>query len=107
MSQEPFDVYTDSFVVATSVWGTNLIFDVREPHPTSATGSATSSLSRRLGTVRMSNEQLKVLVFMCYRHMTRQEGELGFEYDLPEEILNQLSIPVDEWNNFWSLEEDD
>ena len=30
---EPFDVYTDAFIVTVTPWGANVSISLREPHP--------------------------------------------------------------------------
>ena len=94
---EPFDIYSDYVTFRTTHWGTNLSFHLLEVSP-SPDGNWGQNLQ---GTVRMSNEHLKVVLFMLARNLRQQETNTGARYDATDEILNQMGVPRDEWNRFW------
>ena len=94
---EPFEVYSDAFTITVSAWGANLSFQLREAHP-----EATSIRQPdRLGTVRMSNEHLKVLAFILRRQVMQYEQQQGVRCDVPVQILAQMGIAPEDWNAFW------
>lgn len=97
MMADTFDVYADSFSISVSVWGTNVTFSLREaiPSPT------TPSIPDTLGTVRMSKEQLKALVYLARQQILNFEFEHGVVTDLPTQVLSQLRIPREDWDAFW------
>ncbi|MBM3956569.1 MAG: hypothetical protein FJ313_00780 [Gemmatimonadetes bacterium] len=97
MQYQSFDVYADQFTVTLSPFGANLSFAVREPHP----APARAPQSRSLGTVRMSVEHLKSMVFILRRHIQEFERGSNVRTDLPRSVLNQLNIPVEDWDSFW------
>ncbi len=100
IKREPFDVYADGFTVTITPFGANLSFSLREAHPSA---NKPPEL-KHLGTIRMSVEHLKTVVWMT-RHQIRQvEGQLGVKADVPKAILNQLNIPPEDWEGFWKPE---
>ena len=94
---EPFDVYTDAFVVTITPFGTNMSFQLKEAHPTPGTIGQPSLL----GTIRMSNEHLKTMAFILRRHLIQYEQSLGTRCEVPRQILSQLQIAPEDWDTFW------
>ena len=95
---EPFDVYSDSTGLAISDWGANLQFYVRgvvQPD-----GQATQQMY--LGTVRMSNEHLKVLTYILRRQIRQHESEANFQFEVPERTLDAFGIVGQDWQDFWA-----
>ena len=95
---EPFDVYTDAFIVTVTPWGANVSISLREPHPAPVSAESPD----RLGTIRMSNEHLKVLVFMCKRQILDYESNMQIQVAVPTAILSQLGIAMEDWDAFWA-----
>ena len=95
---EPFDIYTDAFTVSITPWGSNISFSLREAHPTPAAIREPTLL----GTIRMSNEHLKTMVFMLRRQMMQQEQGSGTQCEVPMQVLNQLGIPREDWDAHWA-----
>ena len=100
--QEPFDVYADSFNIAITAWGAKLSFAL------SSAGSETSDVDERrtLGTVRMSNELLKLMVFLLREHIADHENEHDVQFDVPQWTLEQLAVSEEEWDEFWGYEDE-
>ena len=94
---EAFDIYSDYVTFRTTHWGTTLSFHLQDVVP-SDDGSWGQQLQ---GTVRMSNEHLKVVLFILARNMRTQEINTGARYDATNEILEQLGVPREDWNHFW------
>jgi hypothetical protein len=94
---EPFEIYADAFTVTVGAWGSNISFQLREPHP-----EATSiKQPERLGTVRMSNEHLKAMVFILKRQIAQFEQGQGVQCDVPTQVLSQMQIAREDWDAFW------
>jgi len=94
---EPFDLYTDAFTVTITPFGANVSFSLREAHPS----PGKSPQLQHLGTLRMSVEHLKTLIWITRNQIRRVETELGTKADVPRNVLNQLQIPPDDWDDFW------
>jgi hypothetical protein len=95
--QETFDLYSDAFTVTITPFGANLTFSLREAHPSPSQNPKTQTL----GTMRMSVEHLKVLIWICRKQIRQVEGQMGVSAEVPMSVLNQLGIPPDEWREFW------
>ena len=94
---EPFDVYSDSFTITVNPWGANLNLFASEPQPAALTGSHAT----RVGTVRMSNEYLKVMAYMLSERVLQHEADNCVQYNVPSGVLAQLGIAQEDWNRFW------
>jgi len=97
IKQEPFDVYSDGFTVTITPFGANLSFGIREAHPS----PGKPPQSQHLGTVRMSTEHLKTMIWITRQQIRSVEGQMGVKAEMPRNILNQLGIPPDDWDDFW------
>ena len=96
---QPFDEYADMFVITVTPFGANLSFAVREAHP--SPGKAPQS--KHLGTIRMSIEHLKTMIVLVRKQVLQAENEMGVKAEVPRAILNQLQIPIEDWDSFWKL----
>ena len=96
-AKQPFDLYADAFTISITPFGTNLSFAVREPHPS----SAAPKVPTQLGTIRMSTEHMKALIWICRKQIRQVEGQMAVTAEVPQAILNQLGISPDEWSDFW------
>ena len=76
---EPFDVYTDSFAVTVNPWGANLNLFLSQAQLAALEGSRVHCV----GTVRMSNEYLKVLAYMLSQRISEHEVDNEVNYDVP------------------------
>lgn len=94
---EPFDVYADAFIVSITPFGANLSFEIREAHPSP---NAPAPL-RRLGTVRMSVEHLKVMGMILRNQVRAVESQSGVKFEVDTQVLSQLRIPKEDWDSFW------
>ena len=96
---EPFDIYVDQFTISLTPFGANLSFGVREAHPPSSRAPQVQNLC----TIRMSVEHLKTMVMILRRQICKVENETGVKAEVPANILNQLGIPLEDWNSFWQF----
>jgi hypothetical protein len=94
---EPFDLYTDAFTISVTPWGSNLTFGIRPPHPEPGVDQP----SETIGVVRMSNEHLKVMVYLLQRQMISFEETFAGRFHVPEMVLAALGISLQDWENFW------
>jgi hypothetical protein len=97
---EPFDIYSDSLIVSMNAWGAAVSFQLNEAHP----APPNPGQPVRLGTVRMSNEHLKIMAFILRRHIMLQEGGTGVKYNVPTAVLSQIGVALEDWDSFWSQE---
>ena len=98
---EPFDVYTDAFKLASSPWGTSVVFGV-VPAPINVSGTPEPT---DLGAVRMSNEHAKVLIFALWQSLQQLKDQFGLRLEVSEAVTDQLGIPREQWDLFWAREE--
>ena len=94
---KPFDIYSDSFAFTITPWGANMSFQLREAHPT----PPAIPQQKQLGTIRMSNEHLKTMVFMLRQRMLEHEKNSGTQIEVPTSVLTQLGIAPEDWGAFW------
>jgi hypothetical protein len=52
----------------------------------------------------MSLEHLKLMVFLLRRQLLQYERASGIEVPLPGDVLNQLRIGREDWNECWKGE---
>ena len=60
-----------------------------------------------LGTIRMSNELLKVMVFLLREQIMARETEYDVQFDVPQWVLDQLELSDLEWDEFWGYDSED
>lgn len=97
MLEEQFDEFADQFTVTITPFGANLSFSVREAHPS----PGKPQQARDLGTIRMSVQHLKTMVMVLRRQIRQVETQTAVKAEVPQEILNQLQISKDDWDDFW------
>ncbi len=95
---EPFDVYSDGFTISTNPWGTNLVFGLLPAEPSPGFDAEAT----HLGTVRVSNEYLKVVAFALWRNVMLHEESIQAELSISPQVLDQLGIPREVWDSFWA-----
>ena len=94
----PFDIYTDYVSYWMTHWGTTISLHLQDPYP----DSDGNRPIHPLGTVRLSNEHLKVLIFNLARTLAQEEMRTHANYDATDEILSQLGIKREDWTRFWN-----
>jgi hypothetical protein len=95
---EPIDVYCDAFAVTVGPYGANLTFQLSQAIP-----EVTSpKLPERVATVRMSVEHLKTMAVIITRQIKKIESDVGVSYKVPTQVLAQLGIAPEDWDDFWS-----
>ena len=96
---EPFDEYADQFTMQASPYGVSLNF-LRSSRRPVAPGSNVPSDD--IGSIRMSFEHYKLMIFLMKRQMEELEGQLGIEVPVSRILMNQLKIAPEDWQKFWS-----
>ena len=96
--EEPIDIYSDQFQFNLCPYGCVLNFMVTDAVPP-APGSAPQA--RRLASVRMSVEHLKVMTFILHRQISLAETQTGIRTEIPIQVLNSLQISREDWDAFW------
>jgi hypothetical protein len=95
--REPFDLYCDAFTITITPFGANLSFARRDAHPS----PNQAPQMKQLGTMRMSVEHLKTLIWISRQQVRQVEGQMGVKAEVSRNILNQFGVPPDEWDEFW------
>ena len=91
------DVYTDGVSLNIGPFGCTLNFAMSPPVAQAAPGA----LAQPVGTVRMSLEHLKVMAFLIRRQLRDYERQSGVEVAIPADVLNQLRIGREDWEECW------
>jgi len=97
--REPFDEYADQFTVSFNSFGANLSFAVSDPH-SPETGQTRQS--RRLGTIRMTVEDIKTMAFVLWYQIHRIEQNTGV-VEVSGEVLDEFQVPRNDWDALWKL----
>jgi hypothetical protein len=95
---ESIDVYADQVGVNLGPFGCALNFAVSAPLP--APGGVVAP-GQAVATVRMSLEHLKLMVFLLRRQVKEYERGAGLQIPLPQEVLNQLRVGREDWDECW------
>lgn len=95
---EPFDESADQFTITINSFGANLSFDVTNPNTATTDQRAEP---QHIGTIRMSNEDLKIMAMMMWHQVSRFERNTKSTIKVPREVLDQYQITPDEWDTFW------
>jgi hypothetical protein len=91
------DVYSDGVALNVSPFGCALNFAMS---PSTAQAGA-PALAQPVATVRMSLEHLKVMAFLIRRQLRDYERQSGVEVPIPADVLNQLRIGREDWDECW------
>jgi hypothetical protein len=95
------DIYTDQVGINLGPFGCALNFAISPSLPPAGGGMAPG---QPVATVRMSLEHLKLMVFLLRRQLLQYERASGIEVPLPSDVLNQLRIGREDWNECWKRE---
>jgi hypothetical protein len=95
---ESIDVYSDQFQLNFGPYGSALNFMLSSAQPP-APGSAPQA--EKVATIRMSLEHLKVMTFILNRQVKLYEGQARLSIGVPIEVLNSLTISLEDWESFW------
>jgi len=97
MPDAPVDVYADQIALNLGPFGCTLNFGASLPIPPAGGGAAGNPVA----TVRMSLEHLKVVAFLFRRQLIQYEREQGVRVQIPMDVLNQLRIGREDWQECW------
>ena len=95
---ENVDVYSDGVSLNVGPFGCALNFAMS---PSTAQGGAPAALAQPVATIRMSLEHLKVMAFLIRRQLRDYERQSGVEVSIPADVLNQLRIGREDWDECW------
>lgn len=93
------DVYSDGVSLNIGPFGCALNFAMS---PAVAQGGAAGAMAQPVSTVRMSLEHLKVMAFLIRRQLRDYERQSGVEVPIPADVLNQLRIGREDWDECWA-----
>lgn len=91
-SQSPEEYFSDVFWISVSPWSASITFGLRTAHP-SEKDTATIRM-------RMPLQQAKALAVMLLRAVRRYETEANVTVELPDKLLKELGIPLEDWKRF-------
>lgn len=93
------DVYSDQLGINVGPFGCALNFGISPSIPPPGGGAQPL---HHVATVRMSLEHAKVMTFMLRRQLLEYERDGGIQVSVPQDVLNQLRIGPEDWQEFWS-----
>jgi hypothetical protein len=91
------DIYTDGVSLNISPFGCILNFGLSPAVAPAAAGV----MAQPVATVRMSLEHLKIMAFLLRRQLRDYERQAGVEVTIPADVLNQLRIGREDWEECW------
>lgn len=104
---EPPEFYSDVFSVRLNPYTVLFEFAVRAPPsqdiPSPQGGEARPGPNRTVAVIRMSPEHAKVMAIILRRHIQAYESQAGVKINVPGRVLDELSIPPEDWNTFSSV----
>ncbi|MBI4246341.1 MAG: hypothetical protein HY614_04045 [Candidatus Rokubacteria bacterium] len=95
---DAIDVYADQLGLNIGPFGCALNFSVSAPLPPPGGGAVPG---QPVATVRMSLEHLKTMAFLLRRQLVQYERGAGIQIPVPQDVLNQLRIGREDWNECW------
>ena len=95
---EIVDVYSDQLGINLGPFGCSLNFAVSPAVPPAGGGAIPG---QAVATVRMSLEHLKLMAFMLRRQLLQFEETSGVQIPVPQDVLNQLRIGREDWEQQW------
>jgi hypothetical protein len=101
MSDAPVDVYSDQLGLNLGPFGCAINFAISPPVPPAGGGVAAG---QAVATVRMSLEHLKMMAFLLRRQLLQYERDSGIRVSIPRDVLNQLRIGREDWEECWGAE---
>jgi hypothetical protein len=98
MPEGPVDVYADQIALNLGPFGCALNFHASPAVPPAGGVAAAGT---PVATIRMSLEHLKVMAFLFRRQLMQYERQQGVEVQVPMDVLNQLRIGREDWQECW------
>lgn len=95
---DQIDRYIDQFQVTLGPYGCVLNFSTTSPLPPPP---GIQPATERVASIRMSIEHLKAMTYILRRHVLGFERERAVTYPVPMEVLNDLRIGREDWDEFW------
>ena len=91
------DVYADQVALNVAPFGCAINFSVSPAIPQA--GGMTPG--HPVAIVRMSLEHMKMMTFLLRRQLMEYERGSGAQISIPQEVLNQLRIGREDWEECW------
>ena len=86
------ELFSDVFETHINPWSAAITFGLRATRPADE-----NSYSVRM---RMPLQQAKGLAVLLLRAIRQYEQKTGADIDLPRQVLDSLSIPIEDWQRF-------
>lgn len=91
-SQPPEEHFSDVFWIALNPWSVSITFGLRM-----ATAQEKDTPKLRM---RMPLQQAKALAVMLLRNVRQYEAKANVTIELPDQLLKDLDIPLEDWRKF-------
>lgn len=91
-SQPPQEYFSDVFWTQISPWSASITFGLRLARP--------SEKDTPKIRMRMPLQQAKALAFLLLRAVRAYEDKFKVNIELPDDLLNELGIPLEDWKHF-------
>ena len=95
------DIYADGVGINVGPFGCAVNFALSPAVPPAGGGAAPG---QPVATVRMSLEHLKLMTFLLRRQLIQYERQSGVRIPISQEVLNQLRIGREDWEECWGAE---
>ena len=102
--EKPPDVFADVFMINSNPMGAVLDFFARTPYNSitaNGEGEIRGPIAQPVAHVRMTMEHAKMMCYVMWRHVVRQEDENKLRMEVPAEILKNNQIDEAQWRAFW------
>lgn len=94
---EHFDEYIDQFFSTIDPFGVAIRLRRSSPDLPSP---GNNNVFLDVGTIRMSAEHLKTMVYVLWRQVRQEEHMRGMSISVRRDILAQIA-PQEDWEQFW------
>lgn len=98
MPDGPTDVYSDQITLTIGPFGCAINFALSPAIPPAL---GTTVAGQPVATVRMSLEHLKTMAYLLRHQLRKYEQHSGLSVPVPREVLNQLRIGPEDWQECW------
>lgn len=92
------DVYSDQMGLNMGPLGCSMMFSETVAGPIIP---GVQQQTRNVATVRVSLEHLKMIAYILRREILAYEGRFGVQIPIPLEVMNQLGIGREDWDDCW------
>lgn len=92
------DVYADQLGLNLGPLGASLFFSASVAGPVA---QGVPQQTREVAVIRVSLEHLKLIAYVLRHQVRKYESQFGVQIPIPLEVLNQMHIGREDWNECW------